>query len=417
MRRFAERASSVVVLAVCLMGCDAAVEDAEPVAPNIPTGPDLIDDGEIPLEGLGYVEFDEERSENSVDGVVLYREGAVAPGYFLMSAIPFATATLIDDRGVEVRRWSNEVGGVWQRARILRNGDLIVVSQPADLGHFVLERRSPENELLWMKSIAVHHDVHELEDGSLLLLTWELVPLPELGVAKAEGSDEEPLMKDNQLTRLSSSGEFLESLSLGKILAREKERLALIIPERIDSETGKGKDVFHCNSIFLMKDQGLAAQNPLYSLDNLLLSSRHQSMLFVVNRRTGELVWEWKDPNVYWQHEASVLPSGNILFFDNGSSNRGYSRILELNPLTGTLEWEYTAPSPKDFFSQARGTVERLPNGNRLVGYSEKGQLFQVNDDGDVVWRYLSPFYNEKGQRGVVRVQFYDREFIASLYP
>jgi len=371
---------------------------------------DDSDEDDIPLEGLGYVEFGDEAEEGEEDGLVLSRSGAAAPGYCLLAAIPFATAVLLDSEGDEVHRWSDAGGGTWQRARLLGNGDLIVVSRPLGSLRFVLERRSWQNELLWSAPIDPHHDVRELKDGTLLVLTWELRPFPELGIAMGAGEVSETLIKDNHVTRLSAEGEVLGRFSVGEPLVAARESLELLIPDEIDPETGKGKDLFHCNSLFVMDDPELVQRDPLYTLGNVLLSSRHQNLLFVIDRANGELVWSWKDPSVEWQHEASVLPNGNILLFDNGRSERAWSRLLEVDPLKREIVWEYRAPNETDFFSQARGTVERIENGNLLVAHSEKGEIFQLNEAGEVVWRYLAPHYNEKNERGVVRVQYYERE-------
>ena len=40
------------------------------------------------------------------------------------------------------------------------------------------------------------------------------------------------------------------------------------------------------------------------------------------------------------QHAPTPLPNGNLLIFDNGTL-RGYSRVIELNPLTEEIAWEY----------------------------------------------------------------------------
>ena len=89
-------------------------------------------------------------------------------------------------------------------------------------------------------------------------------------------------------------------------------------------------------------------------------------------------------------HHASLLENGNILLFDNGTS-RKYSRVLEVNPGTEKIEWEYKAPNPESFYSETRGAAQRLPNGNTLITESHKGRVFEVTPDKEIVWEFYNP--------------------------
>jgi len=95
-----------------------------------------------------------------------------------------------------------------------------------------------------------------------------------------------------------------------------------------------------------------------------------------------------------------MLGSGNILVFDNGPE-RGYSRLIEVNPLTETIEWEYVGNPPSSFFSRTRGSCQRLPNGNTLVCESNKGRAFEVTREGRVVWEWFNPEIVE-GKRSLI---------------
>jgi hypothetical protein len=123
---------------------------------------------------------------------------------------------------------------------------------------------------------------------------------------------------------------------------------------------------------------------------------------------------------------------GNILLFDNGGAAgygalirglededgkklgswpnkfRRFSRVLEINPLTKQVEWEYTQPNPtKDlnndgfcrgnerlFYSSVMSGCQRLPNGNTLIAEADVGRIFEVTKCGEVVWEYLLGWAN-----------------------
>ena len=113
-------------------------------------------------------------------------------------------------------------------------------------------------------------------------------------------------------------------------------------------------------------------------------------------------------------HTFALLPSGNILLFDNGHAGRGYSRIVEMDPRTEEIVWEYKATPPESFFSPARGTAQLLSNGNVFVGYSNGGEAFEVTRAGRRVWSYLNPHRHE-GLRGSIRAQRYESELVERI--
>ena len=121
---------------------------------------------------------------------------------------------------------------------------------------------------------------------------------------------------------------------------------------------------------------------------NILFSMRHLSSIIKIDRQTGNIVWilggkqnqftflnehESNSPNYFsFQHDVRVLPNGDITLFDNGNQhNPNYSRGAEykLNEQnkTATLVWEYR--HTPDIYGFAMGSVERLPNGNTLIGW------------------------------------------------
>jgi hypothetical protein len=116
--------------------------------------------------------------------------------------------------------------------------------------------------------------------------------------------------------------------------------------------------------------------------------------------------------------------AGNILLFDNGgvagygpymtfgdilpnivpifaTDIRLYSRVLEFDPITYDIKWEYidrdglTIPLSGDMhrmFSIYIGSVQRLPNGNTLVDEGATGRIIEVTNDKKIVWEYISPY-------------------------
>lgn len=164
-------------------------------------------------------------------------------------------------------------------------------------------------------------------------------------------------------------------------------------------------------------NQGYEEFNP----NNLLVNSRHANFMVIVNRTTGEIVWK-VGPNynngddkklgqLIGCHDPNMIPKGlpgegNILVFDNGGfagygllggllnfplrEHRFYSRVVEFNPITKEIVWEYSSRviSKNRFFSIYQGSAQRLPNGNTLIDEGTTGRVFEVTPEKKIVWEY-----------------------------
>lgn len=132
------------------------------------------------------------------------------------------------------------------------------------------------------------------------------------------------------------------------------------------------------------------------SQDAYYLSVLNQDMVIKVNRTSGALEWilggEMSDfEGAAWnrQHGNHALENGNILIFNNnaalGAFGIGSSLVLELalNQHTGQAAevWRYDG----DAASSTLGDVQRLPNGNTLVTYSNSGLMHEVNSAAQLV--------------------------------
>jgi hypothetical protein len=74
---------------------------------------------------------------------------------------------------------------------------------------------------------------------------------------------------------------------------------------------------------------------------------------------------------------------------------RDYSRVLEIDPQTLDVVWEYrvdrpdTAKGERKFFSWFISSAQRLPNGNTLIDEGADGRIFEVTQFGEIVWEYI----------------------------
>ena len=165
--------------------------------------------------------------------------------------------------------------------------------------------------------------------------------------------------------------------------------------------------------------------------DNIITDDRG-TMVYIISKKTGEIVWKvgpeyGMDPAlkalgcIIGPHHAHIIPKGlpgegNVLVFDNGGAAgygepnpgapdgtwnalRDHSRVLEFNPLTLEIVWEFTAmtmgfPEGEEvrFYSRYESAAQRLPNGNTLITESRRGRVLEVTPSCEIVWEYISPY-------------------------
>ena len=130
---------------------------------------------------------------------------------------------------------------------------------------------------------------------------------------------------------------------------------------------------------------------------SVMVSYAFMSIISIIEKSTGNIIWRWgMGHELGFQHNPTVLDNGNILVFDNGRHRQlppDYTRVIEINPKTNEVEWEYTADPPGDFYASFVGGAQRLPNGNTLICDGPHGRFFEVTPAGETVWEYVNPFH------------------------
>ena len=358
------------------------------------------------LAHLGYVDFGVPDANGEAAGVLVHDRDAAWSGINLYTSLPDSAALLMDMEGRVLHTWRDRSGidTRWSRVELLPDGDVLCVSPKENY----LLRMAWDGTVRWRVEIDAHHDVRLTPEGQILVLTRSLRRIPAVHATRYS--------VDNAITLLSAEGEVLTEHSLYDILSSVPE-LPIEAPANIDRMPSDANvDPIHSNALELMRFAHLAEENPIFAPGNLLLTLRHaRPSIVIIAPEEERVVWWWGTDELEGPHDASVMPNGHILVFDNGWGRRGYSRVLELDPVTRTLVWEYTAPEPSDFFSAGRGTAQSLPNGNVLIGNSNSGEAFEVTRAGRVVWRFLNPSVDEHGGRAALRIRRFEHGWIEAI--
>ncbi|MFC1991686.1 DUF1566 domain-containing protein [Chloroflexota bacterium] len=192
-------------------------------------------------------------------------------------------------------------------------------------------------------------------------------------------------------------------------------------------------DWLHINSMSLLGQNHWydETQDERFNPANIIISSRNANFIAIVSRTTEEIVWrtgpdfsagtsEHGLGQFVGQHHAHMIPNGlpgqgNILVFDNGGRSgyggqtgyprniRHYSRVLEFNPVTLEIVWQYGSESGEDqFFSRNISSAQRLPNGNTLITDGTNGRIIEVTPGKEKVWEFNAPA-SDSGNNAIYR--------------
>jgi hypothetical protein len=172
-------------------------------------------------------------------------------------------------------------------------------------------------------------------------------------------------------------------------------------------------DYYHLNTVEVLPDTKLGAKDRRFQRGNYLICLRNADLILILNKKTKDIVWSWGPGVLDWPHMPTMINNGNILIFDNGP-HRTYSRVIEINPATGSIVWEYRANIPENFYSKWRGSNQRLLNGNTLICESENGRVFEVTRDGEIVWEFFNPEIRDEKRQLIYRMMRVPTEKVES---
>lgn len=348
------------------------------------------------LGTLGYADWVPAGKNLDKVSVTVYKPELSCNGLNLFSLPQPGRFFLMDMQGKTLRMWNMhelyDYVRKWPHAELGENGDLFTYCNDR-----VFARIRWDSTERWSRKMDAHHDFFRAENKDIYVLTRKDAVVMYRGLCL-------PIL-DGYITVLSDDGEIKRDVPLFNAAKHDLPAGAIkkiygyiMQPKNLEDilsgllsrerlfRASSCFDILHSNSVEMIERDipGLCRKG------NVLVSLRDLDLIGIVDLDKEEFVWKWGSGKISGQHDASLLDNGNIQLFDNGY-NRGYSRIIELNPLTREIVWEYKADPEQDFFSERRGSCQRLPNGNVLITESDRGRVFEVTRDGEIVWEFYHP--------------------------
>lgn len=167
-----------------------------------------------------------------------------------------------------------------------------------------------------------------------------------------------------------------------------------------ESETAAPKnaapwDWFHLNSVDV--EPG----------GDLLLSARNTWAAYQLQAGSGAVLWRLggskssfamgPGTKTAWQHDARLLPGGEVTMFDDGSNppvhpqSRGVRIALDLGRRRARLAAAYLHPGPP-LLTASQGNMQTLPDGNVVINYGGIPNIAEFARSGSLLFDAHLPF-------------------------
>jgi hypothetical protein len=268
----------------------------------------------------------------------------------------------------------------------------------------------------------------QVNSGKTLVLAHKNVTVPDISPKRLEDDYIYELSWDGQVV-----WDWLASDHVDELGFSEEARNAIHRSVQFN-ESRESADWLHINSAnYLGPNRWYDDGDLRFHPDNIMISSRTANIIAIINRN-GNIVWRMgpdytetpqlaKVGQIIGQHNPHLIPeglpgAGNLLVFDNGGQGgygfsnparptgtnamtRDSSRVLEINPITLEIVWEYSLGGTErfNFYSAYVSNAQRLPNGNTLVNEGMDGRIFELTLEKEIVWEYVSPYFDDADVR------------------
>jgi len=366
-------------------------------------------------------------------GVTIYRPDRAYNCYVLFDGRD-TRSYLIDMNGNDVHVWDYcgfPVEMIDPRLTGGKRGHILAQKEPDIFNNETLLELDWDGNVVWewgekapSGKAQQNHDQDRLPNGNTLVLCKLIHIVP--------GLSEQPV-NDQAIYEVTPEGDivwrWVSSDHIDELGFSKPEAKALLL----SSSMRPRSSIFVINNIQpLGPNRWYRAGEERFHPDNIMIDSREANFMAIIDKRTGKIVWRMGPdyPAAYdfsnrtgsravprpvamitGQHDAHMIPeglpgAGNVLVFDNHGS-AGFppfylelfqgSRVLEIDPTTKEIVWQYDASASGmpfwSFFSSFISSARRLPNGNTLICEGMNGRVFQVTSAGEIVWEYVNPHF------------------------
>lgn len=265
---------------------------------------------------------------------------------------------------------------------LLPTGDIIF-----NTGFALVRLNFCQREPAWVLDSVFHHSIELDGNGGI----W----VPSVSDKTFVGNEQlKRNVRFDSLAHVSVDGRILSNTSFGKVLMDNGLRGILF-----GAANGgfPNFDPLHINQISIAE-----SDSEFWNKDDLLVSSRHLSTIFIYRPSTGKIIW-YKQGSWLNQHSTRFLGSNSISMFDNNIYAVEPIDDPFLTPGDSNQFIVYDLKSKRELFphrdqiSKAAlrtvtgGYLRVLDDGSVVMLESEKGRIVRVGASG-IIWSRINSY-------------------------
>ena len=311
------------------------------------------------IKTLPYLAWTPAEKTINKRGVTKYDLQKSFRGINVCASVGASGVHLMNMKGKVLHTWkANNMNDTWHAmVRLCPNGDLLAIVESRNL-----IRLDWNSNVKWVNRMRFHHEISLAANGDIYAMARKDeirficgFPVPVLndyivimspdGIVKREISLFEAAKEYITSDKVLKLYRWITKSDNKKKLFRLKKHRGYIF------DVGSIFDIFHANTITVIdrEIEGLCRKG------DLLICIRELDLIGILDFETGEFVWTWGPGELSRPHHPNLLENGNILVFDNGRI-REYSRVIELEPTSQKIVWEYKASPPPDVLFESLGS-------------------------------------------------------------
>ncbi len=343
-------------------------------------------------------------------GLRIYKPGKCYNGYSLyahlvpgiQSKLTMNPLYLVDMKGNVVHKWivNTSVGHGLLRPNgnlLYSTSDMLTKENPAP-STSGLREIDPESNLLWFYRACIQHDFRDLGNGTFMIERYEMIPL--------SAHDEPGYVIHPRIEIIDREKKVLWGWKGEEHIGELEKSLGI----KVKMEG----DWAHNNYCEILPENPSGKKDIRFRKGNIVFSYAQLDAIGIIEYPSGKIVWAWGPGVIDGQHTPTMLANGNLLIFDNGQ-HRGWSRVIEVDPVAEDIVWEYHAEPKESFYSDIISSAFPLPNGNIFICDGVHARLFEITRGGEIVWDFISTLGRTSGAYAIPRANRYSPRKVRSL--
>lgn len=337
--------------------------------------------------------------------VATHRPDRLAPGLVVVSGIGADRSifvNVIDRQGNVVHGWQPDWFEIWPSApdvilpkrrpqtrpgalphglQVLGDGSLMM-----NFENLSTVRLDACGRTIWKLANHGHHSIEPGPDGTFYISA-------ENPIRKGEAvpyDNHYSAFADYTIDQIDADGNVLLSKPVLEILQQNNLTGLMFLKTLENFEIQVSGDTMHLNDIEMFPE---GMESEVFAPGDLMISLRNINTILVVDPDTWKVKFQSTGPFLR-QHDPDFAEGDRILVFDNRNldplvpENERYSRIVEIDALTGAHREYFRGQGAAHFYTAAMGKFQQASNGNLLITSSQQGRAIEVDPSGNLVWEF-----------------------------